>query len=122
MTNRKLLEAQQAVTELRGVKVAAPVALRIRRATRRITEALRDFEEERQSWVKENDLDGKAVSELTQEQRKYFNDLLDAESIWKKDEQAALAVDVLEGIEISAASLDSLIEIGVVKDGDEAAD
>ncbi|MEX2444514.1 MAG: hypothetical protein WD492_12975 [Alkalispirochaeta sp.] len=115
-----LLNAREATSALYRAKVNGKTAIQVRRAVRQIEQELSDYDEARKKWIESEGLEGKQISELTDEQRQYMQELFNAEvdPSWK----APVSIDDLEGVEVSAAELDALISVGLVRDDIDLAD
>jgi len=113
MTIATLLNAREAVQTLYSAQVDGRTALSIRRAVRQMEQPLADYDAALRDWVQQNDVDGKQIADLTDEQRAYWHEMIsaDVEQTW----EAPLGEDDLDKLNLSAAQLDALIQAGMIR-------
>lgn len=113
MTVATILNAKPAAEALYNAKVPGATALRIRRAVRKMQGPITDYNDTLREWINREEIEGKSVDELTDEQRQYWQELVDAavDVTW----EASLTEDDLRHVELSASELDSLIAAKLVE-------
>lgn len=111
-----VLDAQEAVGVLYGLEMPGGKAIKLRRAVREMSGHVSDHQEALKAWDEKEGIDGKRIDELTDNQKRYLEELLSVEvdPSW----EPVLAIAELEDTTLSARQLDALIAAGLVKDSE----
>ena len=112
----QLIMARNAIDALYQMRVDAPTAIRIRTTVRRINELTGDFDQTIRQWAERERIVGQKIDALTPSQREYYLALheVDVEASW----EPLVTLEDLSGSTLSAAHLDALIAIGLIRDSD----
>lgn len=118
MTYAELLAAKDTLKRLYEVKVSALKAIQISRVIRKIEEAIKDYNEALNAWIKREGVEGKTIAELTEDQKKDWEAMLMAEP--EKTWDPVIEEEDLKNADgLSAKDIDMLHRIGILKEGEK---